>query len=339
MRSKPLLRRLISNLYFARALVRWDQWYESKIPLFYIVGYTMFILHGLSAIALMNYIRLVLFSVCFLAFGYALNDYCDRGADLRAGKPTAIANLPSGYAILLLIILLGLGWLWLPFKNFRSIGLAALAYFFLAFYSLPPLRFKERGVFGLVAAAAAQRSLPAFLFFEAYQHWHADTLLFGLLYFFIGLRWIIGHQIWDFENDLKSGVITYTTQVGKESMQNWLSRFVFPAELSLLAGLVLYYLKPLAWLCVLFAVYLVWLWLSSLSRRRAGFPPSLFTNGWIPLADFYFIVWPLSLALYLALRQPFFWIVFGLNILWQHWSILNLLKNIWRMATGRQLLY
>ena len=333
MRAKNILNRIIVNLSFARKLIRWDHWYESKIPLFFILGYTLLIFNGLDVISFLNYIRLLLFAILFLAFGYALNDYCDQEYDLQVGKPNSIASLSSTRAIFIIIVLFVSGWLCLPSRNPTSIGLALLAYFFMAFYSLPPLRFKERGVLGLIVAAIAQRSMPGLLFFETYQYWKTDTLLFSLLCFFIGLRWIIAHQIWDYENDLNSGVRTYAIRVGKDPLQDWFKWIVFPIELALLASLIVYYFNRLPWLSILFGIYLVWLWLSFRSRRQAGLSLSLFNSDWIPLADFYFIVWPLSLAFYLALEQPFFWIVFLLNILWEHWLIISLFQRIWKIAS------
>jgi 4-hydroxybenzoate polyprenyltransferase len=205
----------------------------------------------------------------------------------------------------------------------------------MAFYSLPPLRFKERGILGLIVASIAQRSLPGLVFFATYRHWETDTLLFSFLYFFVGLRWIIAHQIWDFENDSNSGVRTFAAQIGKDRLTGLLKWLVFPVELALLAALIVYYFNRLPWLLVLFGVYLVWLWLSFRSRRQAGRSLSLIASEWIPLADFYFILWPLSLSFYLALEEPFFWIVFFLNILWQHWLITIRLQFFWKVANGQ----
>ena len=227
------------TLRFARALVRWDHWYESKVPLFFIVGYTMLILHGADLASLFNYIRLALFAVFFLAFGYALNDFCDREIDRQAGKTNTIAELSPNVGIAILIALFIVGLAWLPTKNLRSICLAILAYFFIAFYSLPPFRFKERGALGLIVAAAAQRTLPALLFFDAYDHWRLDTSLLSLLFFFIGLRWIIGHQLWDLENDLRSGAQTYATLTGKNHLEGLMANFVFPIETGLLIASIL----------------------------------------------------------------------------------------------------
>jgi 4-hydroxybenzoate polyprenyltransferase len=338
MSVKIITNSLFKKLKVIRELIRWDHWYESKIPLFFIIGYTLLILHGLDVISFLNYIRLILFSIFFLAFGYALNDYCDQEYDLQVGKPNAIATLSSTRAILFLVLLFISGWLCLPFKNPLSISLASLAYSSMAFYSLPPLRLKERGLLGLITASIAQRTLPGLLFFEAFQHWTIDAFLFSLLYLFIGLRWIIAHQIWDYENDLRSGVRTYATQVGKDRLQCWLEWVVFPIELALSASLIVYYFKPLPWLVFLFGGCLVLFWLSSRYRSQSSFMQSLFTSEWIPLADFYFIIWPLSLALYLALEQPLFWIVFFLNILWEHWLIILQIQGYWKIASKQFLL-
>lgn len=319
-----------------RTLVRWDHWYESKIPLFFVLGYTLLVLHGLDLVSFLYYIRLLLFAISLLAFGYAINDLSDREIDIQAGKPNPFATLPTRYSVIILVALFLLGFFWLPAKDPCSIGLAVFTYFMAASYSLRPLRFKERGFFGPLVASAAQRTLPALLFFEAFDHWEIDTFLFSVLFIFIGLRWMIGHQLWDLENDLQTSVSTYTTSVGRERAWHLLTNLIFPAEVAVLVLLVLYYFNVMPWLTVLLIFNSTWLALTTWRRKHIDLPLTLFASDWIPLADFYFILWPLSLALQMVFHQPAFWIVFALNILWQHWTIWQQISQARRLFFGRE---
>lgn len=316
---------------YVRTLVRWDHWYESKVPLFFILGYTLLILHGPDLVSVLHYIRLLLFVIFFLAFGYAINDFSDREIDIQVGKPNLIATLPTLSAVIILVTLFLIGFLWLPVKDPRSLGLAALAYFFAASYSLPPLRFKERGLLGPLVASTTQRTLPALLFFETFDHWELDTLLLCVLFVFIGLRWMIGHQLWDLENDLQAGVRSYTVSLGRDHANRFLAYLVFPAEVALLVLTVLFYFDVMPWLTALLAFDFAWLGMTTWRRKRLGMHLALFASDWIPLADFYFIVWPLSLALRLTFYQPAFWIVLALTILWQHWTIWQQISQVRRL--------
>lgn len=295
----------------------------------------MLILHGTSLPSILYYIRLTLFAIFFLAFGYAINDFSDREIDRRVGKTNAIAELPSKAGITILAGLFIVGFAWLPVKNLRSINLAALAYFFIIFYSMPPIRFKERGVLGLIVAAASQRTLPALLFFDAYNHWQLDTMLLSLLFLFIGLRWIMGHQLWDFENDLRSGVKTYATATGKSRLEHLLAYLIFPIEAGLLIASSLLYFAKMPWLTTLLIGYFLGLVFAIHRRLRSGLSSTVFSADWIPLADFYFIVWPLCLVARLALEEPFFWMIFLGNVIWQHWQILNHFPKAQRWMISR----
>jgi len=81
-------------------------------------------------------------------------------------------------------------------------------------YSLPPLRFKERGILGILVGAATQR--PAlFLVFVAMTgtwNWLAAVLTAWLL--LGGFLAILGHQVEDFQNDVRARVDTFTTRRG-----------------------------------------------------------------------------------------------------------------------------
>ena len=309
-----------STIRSIKALLRWEHWYDSKLPLFFVLGYTLLSRTGLNWNTFIICLRLLGFAAFFLALGYAANDFSDRAVDHRAGKSNAMRQLPEPVAIGSLVFLFLLGLACLPYKTPSALALAGLAYFFGLFYSLPPLRFKERRACGLLAAAAAQRSLPALLFFDAFGAWGLDSLLFCTLYLFIGLRGILGHQIWDREHDLQTGVHTYATEHPIDRLHRLL-KLIFLIEAGLLAGLVSYQARTLAGLPALLGAYLVWLSLQIFRRWRKGLPISPYTPPWLPMHGFYFIVWPVGLAVSLALRQPLFWFVVILNLFWQQWGI------------------
>jgi len=96
---------------------------------------------------------------CLLIGGYSANDVADYAQDLRVpaaqrvGHPMRQDSARCAWITLaagLLLVLLASSD-WLPF------GLAILTVAVGLQYSLPPLRLKERGVFGVLAGAVTQR--------------------------------------------------------------------------------------------------------------------------------------------------------------------------------------
>ena len=151
--------------------------------------------------------------------GYLLNNVADYRADALKPRPyfgdprEVVLAAVLGCALLLVT----LSWvhsvaesLWLPLIAWGqlAIGLG---------YSLPPIRFKERGVLGLLTPAASQR-LPAFLLLVAaapvFDPW-AMGLLAGWL-MLVGLLFILEHQLEDLDADRRSGTRTWMTAAGRE---------------------------------------------------------------------------------------------------------------------------
>ena len=207
------------SLRAIRTLVRWDEWYDSKVPLLFICFYQMCLVQPIPARqVIVRFTLVTAFACLYLAFGYLINDYSDRETDRLAGKLKLIASLPAPAAVVLLC-LLGLAGMAIPLfligNRVLALGLTAVAYFFAAFYSMPPVRFKERGVWGLVVSAVAQRSLPALIIFAAFDHFGLDSWLLFVLLALIGVRWILVHQLIDLQNDREAGVSTFAAHAGR----------------------------------------------------------------------------------------------------------------------------
>jgi len=145
-------------------LIRWEEWYDSKLPLLAATAYYLAMCHSLPwPDAVARYSLSIIFCALFLAYGYAVNDYSDLEVDKLAGKRKLIAEIPRTNTLVLLIALVLLGIIvLLPYYQDRKVILAVvLCYMLGTAYSLPPIRLKERGIASLLGSAIAQRSLPA----------------------------------------------------------------------------------------------------------------------------------------------------------------------------------
>ena len=198
-----------------------------------------------------------------------------------------------------------------------------VAYFLAIYYSKRPIRFKERGVWGLAVASIAQRAIPVLFMFGMFQHYELDSLLVLLLFALIGLRWILVHQLIDLENDRRSGISTFTTKSGYAQTIRLIRWVIFPLELVCLATLLYSTTahNPILWILPVVYGLVV---LTNLFLWKGHDQPYRFTTfARQPLEDFYYVYWPLGLVLILAFRQPIFWLVFLFNLIWQGSYILD----------------
>lgn len=294
-----------SSMNALKRLIRWEEWVESKTPLFLAATYT-WLLTGASDPLPQQIARGCLwlgFTICFLAFGYVINDYADRKVDRLAGKPNAIGQFTERRAIglVLLIGLAGPLCLW-PYLGIPWVIPTLLpAYFFAAAYSLPPVRFKERGVLGVVVSSTAQRLMPLLVGMALFSRFDTVSWIMAVLFSLIGVRWILVHQIGDLTADERGGVHSFARSHGSRASLRLMQLVVFPAELvclaiwiSLTAG------QPMVLIGL--PLYLVWLALVWRAQRRL--PVSWTRFGELPLTQFYFIFWPLALALGAVLSAP-----------------------------------
>ena len=309
------------SLRAVRSLIRWDEWYDSKVPLLFISFYQICLVQATPPRQVLVLFALVTgFACLYLAFGYLINDYSDREADRAAGKQKMISSLP-GSAIVVLLCLLGLAGMAIPVflisDHVLAVGLTAIAYFFAAFYSMPPIRFKERGVWGLVVSAVAQRSLLSLIVFAIFDRYALDTWLLFLLFGLVGVRWILVHQLIDLQNDLETGVSTFASHVGRARTQTLTRWVIFPLELVCLVTLWVYevarfpglWIAPLGYALVVAATWVLW--------KGVDRPYSFTSFDRQPLSDLYYVCWPIGLALALAFREPVFWLILAFNVLWQ----------------------
>lgn len=159
----------------------------------------------------------LLFSTAMTGYGYFVNDLADQDVDRHLGKPNAFHGVARGAAWALTGGFLLVGLLCaLPFLARPGFAAALGGWVFCSSaYSLPPLRWKERGALGLVVTVAAQQVLPMLLLFLALApmlDWGAG--LFILYAALRGLSSDLGHQMRDAAGDSRTGTRTFAVRAG-----------------------------------------------------------------------------------------------------------------------------
>lgn len=167
----------------------------------------------------------VYFSNCFF-----INDYFDMPYDIAAGKKRLVQNLTKAYSvgIIILMFVIGFGVTMFIIDNTYYQLLYAVSYFFGIFYSAPPLRLKDKWIFGIITDMFIERTFPMLLIlvFYNYLEWDALLILLALSILQIGL--ILLHQIKDYDADMKTGIKTFVIAIGLDKTSRILNRFVQP---------------------------------------------------------------------------------------------------------------
>lgn len=273
-------------------LARWRDWFQSKLP-FITAGALLLAPPDMDPLTIVEMMLTVAF---WAAFGYGVNDIADRRADERAGKTNRAAQVSLVSRTLFLLFTAGgaltLCLLWAgdaAAPGFLVVGLVmALA------YSVRPIRLKERGVWGLVAAAAAQWGLPILAVSAAEPGgWlRPAAWLLSALGLAIGVRWMAVHQLQDAAADRRADVRTYASS-GADVWPVIVGAFAW--ETSALAAILL-----LGWPMTqpaLIALACWALWRALLRRPRGSFRTRLRGYEEAPLSEYYFLMLPLALAL------------------------------------------
>jgi 4-hydroxybenzoate polyprenyltransferase len=167
-------------------------------------------------------ILFLLFSIFSTTYGYLINDIADRELDKLHGKNNTFENDSYTKAILIVLLFLILSILF----GFRFLGNPLFIPLWICwglaatFYSLPPVRLKERGKTGLIVVVLAQRVLPTLLIFAAFKHYAwVDLIVFTAYIFFRGLSSDLNHQLSDYQNDFLTKTDTFAVEAGKIKAQ------------------------------------------------------------------------------------------------------------------------
>jgi 4-hydroxybenzoate polyprenyltransferase len=176
------------------------------------------------------------------SYGYVINSYADRESDARVGKhrealyfsKQQIKRILAFFAIPSIAIPLS-------FPDIRIQILGTATFLLVTFYSLKPVRFKERGACGIITAALTQRTLPFLLFVYLIPNYNQIIAYFLLLWLsLIGIAIIMTHQFADFDKDKKSGVNTWAVERGKRLAVNRIKLILILILISVLSPVLIF---------------------------------------------------------------------------------------------------
>jgi hypothetical protein len=180
---------------------------------------------------------LILAVLCKVQFSILINDLSDRRSDSAVGKKRWIGLLPGpvGYAIVFSFLAAGLAAVFLGGGSLRTTVAYTASVFLGLFYSLRPLRFKERGIAGLVVYM-----LSAMIIYVLVPWTWFEAELWPLIFLSAAVgsdKWIQihFHQVVDYPADLKNGTRTYAVQAGLDRARSALRQAARITSLCLLS--------------------------------------------------------------------------------------------------------
>lgn len=280
--------------------LRISEWFDSKIPfLISCIWYINIIEDRINVERTVLYRQTAgafFFSCFFLAFGYLINDYYDMDADRLAGKDKLIHHMNVRVVRLSLIVIVAVGIVSAVSADAKlypgTFLTACLTYFIGAVYSMPPFRFKERGVQGLFVSAFAQRCMPLIVFKEILHCGWIPIIPFIILSFATGLRYIFIHQVMDADNDRKSGIHTFAMKHEQISRAGiWCCFFT---EIILFLFILLRLNNKTAWVLTLITLLLECVECRTVSKYMMR--KVFYTFYCVPLEGYENIVFPLLLT-------------------------------------------
>jgi 4-hydroxybenzoate polyprenyltransferase len=340
MKSKKSIMRTQINEFFLTTksfletiskFVRWDEWNISKLSLIFLVFYYLtLITYPKDWHIIVIFFSLAGFLCLYASFGYVVNDYSDRTIDKAAGKKKIQFKIPSS-KIKLLILALCLGGITISFplwqKNYVALSLIFAMYMIAMFYSIPPIRFKERKWLAPVIASLTQRTFPILLCFSIFKQFETDTILFVLLSLIIGIRYILVHQIKDYNNDVATNVKTLVVDWGVIKGKRYLFTYIIPLEIILLGITVLYLCFSIPILILFVVCYLTVTLLLRLRFSQEWLFTSVILNESF-LSNFYFLFLPLFFSTLSSLSSPNLFILPVFHLIWNKKLIYENIKKL-----------
>ena len=214
----------IRGLLSYRAWKMWmsDNMHITLLTLFYIM------LMGVS-INLLDSLILISSIGFYLVYGFLINDFFDMPYDIAAGKKRPVHKLPKTVFLGIIFSITLISALHLLYlKTFLYTTTYIASYILATLYSAPPVRFKDRGISGVVVDALIEKTLPLVVIFAFFNYFKPDALLFLITAFTIQAFAITRHQIQDFDADSKTGIHSAVVDVGFEKVSKTFKNFLCP---------------------------------------------------------------------------------------------------------------
>lgn len=291
-------------------------WWEFKTPVFLGVAYLV----GLATMQSFAQVwpalvKVIIALIPVASFVCVINDITDAEEDQRAGKSNTMAGRSALFKATWVFLCLsgGMAGCWMLADRPTALTLYLANWLVFGLYSIPPIRLKTRGVWGVLADASGGQMLPtlwvAFIVappsdgsLSAGSISPALVAILGLWSFSLGLRGILAHQAADLANDQKSETKTLIVRWGANAVKMAVRYGVFPLELISLGLLLLQVSSPLAW--VITGLFLIGQVILARQRAISFVLVVPQERCWFALFRYYITVFPLCFVPAMVHQSP-----------------------------------
>lgn len=279
--------------------------------------------HPASDLKLLSISSLYLFFAvfCKVMFSIQVNDICDKKEDDAVGKTRWIGYLPDymGIIITTLLAMIGLATVIVANGSIKVVLSYSATILLGLFYSLRPVRFKERGIWGLFVYALS----ATIIYVLVPWTWFESRLIVLILLFSTVMsdKWVQlnFHQIIDYKADLDSGTQTFAVRMGMIRTRSVLRLALVFASFSMLSLLfyaTFFVMQEIVHKIIILVISTAIVAASGIyvriEKKKTRTPSDLIKElSWIYLGFTYllFNVLPPVGFIYLALKEPFMWIL------------------------------
>jgi 4-hydroxybenzoate polyprenyltransferase len=327
------------------ALLRTIEWWDYKlataISFFYATAFIM----QVPIVSLWSSLLATFFALIACAiFAYIINDITDRKDDLAAGKPNRLTgNRGSGLVALVAgPVLAGLAFAFQWHTDWLLVSAYLTMWLAFVLYSVPPFRWKSRGLLGVFACAAGDSLFPTLVaVLSAFQAAHQPLKIgwivaAGTWAFAYGLRGIVWHQLNDTEADRTAMVGTFVQRHSPRIGIRLVLFFTFPLELVSLAALfwLIHNWLPFALLLPYWLLVLARMWQWHLQPIVVEPHPPRYQ---IVLEQYYNAFFPLAILIASSLRHSGDTLILAAHLLLFPTRPTHALTDSWILA-GRPIL-
>jgi len=238
-------------IQFINKYLGWRNWavinYNSIFENLFIIYYIALRCEDFSNLYILDILVFLLFSIFSTTYGYLINDFADVKLDKTHGKSNTFSedSKIKSISVIILFLILSIisGYNFVGNNTFLILWITWIL--LSTFYSLPPVRLKEKGVTGLVFVVFAQRLLPILLVFSAFSFTlFTEIILLSTYVFLRGLSSDINHQLNDIKYDTQTNTKTFAVKIGKKRVES-IFRFCLELEKVLLFLILNYFLYVL----------------------------------------------------------------------------------------------
>ncbi|NJN85662.1 MAG: UbiA family prenyltransferase [Leptolyngbyaceae cyanobacterium SL_7_1] len=318
------------------SLIRANEWWTFKLAPVIGTAYASAAVLNVSLISLWSTFLFLLISLIIGAsYACLINDLTDREADQMCGKTNYMVGRSNLSIALILIICNGLGLavLGLLIHSPLVLGVYLGNWLLFTIYSVPPIRLKEKGFWGVLTIAAAETSVPQ-IFAALLISCAADQslpimwlVLVAIWSLMAGLRSIFWHQILDLENDRLADIKTFAVNTSIQTLKQLGKGVVFPIEFLSFLGILLLSHNVLAWLFM--CLYLLTEWLRHYFWKLEIVVVQPTGDHRLILFEYYDLFYPLGFLVQATWKDSANVFLLGIHLLFYYPRLWWWMRDLW----------